>query len=248
MMMTLSYTQQLAAQSWVAVAKLADSPSRCYRRSGGIDNVKRFSVALEIWALLLLVCAVLALLAFTTVDVPLARYCWKFSSFLHPLNKPFGAPILLTIEAVIAVALVLARLVRGHLSLLAETVAVACLASICAYDINSHVLKPFFGVPNPSAVMHGAQHAFHFWRGSGHSSFPSGHMVLAGAFAGVFMRVYRSSIWPLSALLMLAAVLLIAGDWHFLSDIIAGTFLGLSAGILAGQGWAVHKNLSASAQ
>ena len=210
--------------------------------------MKRFSIALEIWVLLLLVCAALALLCFVTIDVPLAKYCWKIGRFLHPLNKPLGAPVILTVEAVVTVVLVLARLVRGHLSLFAETVAVACLTSICAYDINSHVLKPFFGVPNPSAVLHGAQHAFHFWKGSGMSSFPSGHMVLAGALAGVFMRLYRASRWPLAALLSLAAVLLIAGDWHFVSDIIAGTFLGLSAGMLAGQGWAVHKNLELSSR
>jgi uncharacterized membrane protein len=65
-------------------------------------------------------------------------------------------------------------------------------------------------------------------------------MVLASAFAGVFMRLYRTSILPLSALLLIAAVLLIAGDWHFVSDVIAGTFLGVSAGLLAGEVWLVH--------
>jgi membrane-associated phospholipid phosphatase len=205
--------------------------------------VKRFSVVMEIWLLVLLICTALALLSFSTLDVPTARYFWMLGRFLHPLNKPLGAPIILAIEAAVSVILVLARLVRGHLSLLAETVAVACLTSICAYAVNSHVLKPLFGVPNPSAVMHGAHHAFHWWKGSAMSSFPSGHMVLAGSLAGVFMRVYRVSRWPLGLLLALAAVLLVVGDWHFVSDIIGGTFLGISAGLLAGQGWAVHKQL-----
>jgi membrane-associated phospholipid phosphatase len=65
-------------------------------------------------------------------------------------------------------------------------------------------------------------------------------MVLAGAFAGVFMRLYRASILPLSALLLSAAVLLIVGDWHFVSDVVAGTFLGVSAGLLAGEVWLAH--------
>ena len=56
------------------------------------------------------------------------------------------------------------------------------------------------------------------------------------------MRLYRASIWPLSALLLLAAALLLVGDWHFLSDVIAGTFLSISAGVLAGEGWAAHSN------
>jgi uncharacterized membrane protein YoaK (UPF0700 family) len=65
-------------------------------------------------------------------------------------------------------------------------------------------------------------------------------MVLAGAFAGVFMRLYRTSILPLSALLLIAAVLLIAGNWHFVSDVIAGAFVGVSAGLLAGEVWLAH--------
>ena len=136
--------------------------------------------------------------------------------------------------------IVLVRLVRGHISVFGETLAIACLASMCAYVINDHVLKVFFGVPNPADVIHGARHSFNLWMGSESSSFPSGHMVLAAAFAGVFMRLYKASIWPLSALLVLAAGLLLVGDWHFLSDIIAGAFLGTSAGTLAGEGWAVH--------
>jgi hypothetical protein len=68
-------------------------------------------------------------------------------------------------------------------------------------------------------------------------------MVLAGAFAGVFMSLYRASVWLFSGLLVLAAGLLIVGDWHFLSDVIAGTFVGVSAGILAGELWTVHAKL-----
>jgi uncharacterized membrane protein YoaK (UPF0700 family) len=65
-------------------------------------------------------------------------------------------------------------------------------------------------------------------------------MVLAGAFAGVFMRLYRTSVVTFSALLLILAVLLIIGEWHFVSDVIAGTFLGVSAGILAGELWLAH--------
>ncbi len=118
----------------------------------------------------------------------------------------------------------------------------ACLTSICAYAINDSTLKFFFGVPNPTAVLDGAQHALNLLSGTSNSSFPSGHMVLAGAFAGVFMRLYRTSILLFVALLVIAAALLIAGDWHFLSDVIAGTFVGVSAGLLAGEVWLAHSN------
>jgi len=57
---------------------------------------------------------------------------------------------------------------------------------------------------------------------------------------GVFMRIYRASVGPLSGLLLLAAALLVVGEWHFVSDVITGAFIGVSAGMLAGEGWAVH--------
>jgi membrane-associated phospholipid phosphatase len=202
--------------------------------------MRRLTPILGIWALSLVACAAVVAVAFERVDVPMALYFWKDNRFLSPLNQAFGAAIILTAESAVILGVVLVRLVRGHVSAIGETLAIACLSSICGYGINDHVLKLFFGVPTPRDVVHGASHILHFYAGSEASSFPSGHMVLAGAFAGVFMRLYRVSIWPLSALLMLGAGLLLVGDWHFLSDLIAGAFLGISAGILAGEGWAAH--------
>ena len=185
-------------------------------------------------------CTAAVAISFARFDVPIAKHLWEAGRFLSPLNQDFGAAIILSAESAVVVILVVARVVRGHISIFAENLAIACLSSICAYGINSHVLKAFFGVPNTVEVMHGARHAFNLWMGSESSSFPSGHMVLAGSFAGVFMRLYRVSIWPLSALLLFAAGLLIFGDWHFLSDVVAGAFLGVSAGILAGEGRLAH--------
>lgn len=204
--------------------------------------MKRFSVAVQIWLMSFAICAIAVALSFAHADVPIALYCSRFSGHLSALGKDLGSAVILSIEAATVLALVLARLMHGKLSPFGEALAVACLTSICAYGINGNVLKIYFGVPNPADVMRGARHAFNFWMGSPRSSFPSGHMVLAAAFAGVFMRLYRGSVWPLSILLLLAASLLIIGDWHFLSDVIAGIFLGVSAGILAGELWQAHKN------
>jgi membrane-associated phospholipid phosphatase len=203
--------------------------------------LERFAVFMRIWSLSLVTCAAAVAFSYLRMDVPTALHFWNAGRHLSPLNGAFGASVILSAESAVILFTVLARLVRGHISVFGETLAIACLASMCAYVINDHVLKVVFGVPNPTdVVVHGARHSFNLWIGSENSSFPSGHMVLAGAFAGVFMRIYRVSIWPLSALLLLAAGLLLVGDWHFLSDIIAGAFLGTSAGILAGEGWLAH--------
>jgi membrane-associated phospholipid phosphatase len=201
--------------------------------------VKRFPAVARLWLLSLAVCVAAVVFCFSAVDVRLARHFWRVGRHLSELSTAFGAAVILTLESAVVLILVLARLVRGHLSRFGETLGIACLASICAYAVNDEVLKPFFGVQAPDAVIHGARHAF-FAMSFADGSFPSGHMTLAGAFAGVFMRIYRVSVRPLAALLLIAATLLVVGDWHFLSDVIAGTFIGVSAGILAGEGWIVH--------
>jgi membrane-associated phospholipid phosphatase len=206
--------------------------------------VKRFSAVLRIWLLSLLACAAAAAVSFAEVDVPVARSFWRVGRHLGLMSAAFNAAVLLTLEAVVVLGLIVARLTRGHISRFGEALGVACLASICAYGVNDQVLKPLFGVATPAEVVAGAKHALNLGVGLAGSSFPSGHMVLAGAFAGVFMRLYRTSIGPLSGLLLVAAALLVIGDWHFISDVIAGTFLGVSAGILAGEGWLVHISTS----
>jgi membrane-associated phospholipid phosphatase len=206
--------------------------------------MKHFPVFVQIWVASFMVCALLVAFSFVHIDIPIARYFWKVGRLLNPLNTVFGAGIILSAESAVALGLILARVVRGHISRFGEALVIACLASICTYAINSDVLKPLFGVPSPAEVMAGARHSFNFLKGSGNSSFPSGHMVLAGAFTGVFMHLYRGSTWLLSALLVLAAGVLIVGDWHFLSDVIAATFAGVSAGLLAGEVWAVHASRS----
>ena len=192
------------------------------------------------WLLSLLICTLAVAVAFVYFDVPIARRVYGILASTESLATGFASVVLLGVEAAVVLALVITRIMRGHLSPFRETAALACLASICAYAINDGTLKFFFGVPNPAVVLHGTRHAFNLLSGSSNSSFPSGHMVLGGAFAAVFMRLYRTSILPLSALLLVAAVLLITGDWHFVSDVIAGTFVGVSAGLLAGEVWLAH--------
>lgn len=192
------------------------------------------------WFLSLLLSIAAIALSFLYLDVPIATRVQGILSSTHAMATGFASTVLLSVESSVTLVLIAIRITRGHLSTLGRATLLACLASICAYAINDTTLKFFFGVPNPAAVLHGARHAFHLLDGSSKGSFPSGHMALAGSFAGVFMRFYRRSILPLSALLLIAAVLLIVGDWHFLSDVIAGTFIGVSAGLLAGELWFVH--------
>ncbi|GAA0542357.1 membrane-associated phospholipid phosphatase [Rhizomicrobium palustre] len=194
----------------------------------------------KLWLLSLLLCAIFVPLVFRHLDLAIALRMRPWATHLAPLGEGLGSAILLSIEALLLLYLSITRVVVGSLRPFGRTLALATLASVCAYAVNSTVLKVAFGVPAPWEVWSGAHHGIHFLKGTGNSSFPSGHMALAGAFCGVFFRLYRSSVVPLGIFMLLAATLLVAGVWHFVSDVIAGSFLGISAGLLAGEVWYEH--------
>lgn len=208
----------------------------------GFCKVMRFPLGVAIWLLTLVVVAVLVLVSFSYVDLPVAEFAREFFGGLTKLGDGLGSAVLLTLEAVALLTLALLRIARGHMSPFGKVLALALISSVCAYAINSSVLKVLYGVPAPWQSLQGAPHAFNLLKGTSESSFPSGHMMLAGGFAGVFLRVYRASVLPLTLLLLFGASLLVVGGWHYVSDVVAGTFLGVLAGLLAGEVWLEHES------
>lgn len=189
------------------------------------------------WFLALAACTVITAVSFVEFDVPLAHFVHSSALPSKFLEKYLRSSVLLTIEVGMVLALALLRLLKGRISPFWMTLWVACAASIGAYLVNTLFFKVIFGVPNPNQVLHGARHTLHWFSGTEDSSFPSGHMMLASAFAGVFMRQYRAAFWPLISALGVAAIVLLVGDWHFLSDLIIGTFIGISAGFAVADRW-----------
>ena len=64
-----------------------------------------------------------------------------------------------------------------------------------AYTLNDVVLKILFGRLRPTTFYQShIRGVFHLFRGDDASSFPSGHMVLATAFLGVFVRLYLYAV------------------------------------------------------
>lgn len=90
---------------------------------------------------------------------------------------------------------------------------------------------------NPSLISNGT-YGFHpFHGGGGYASFPSGHTTAVCAVAAVLWFAYPKlrSLWALGVLAVVVG--LIGADYHFVSDIIAGGFLGASTGWLAVMVW-----------
>jgi membrane-associated phospholipid phosphatase len=69
---------------------------------------------------------------------------------------------------------------------------------------------------------------FHWFHGGGdYSGFPSGHMAVFSAFFAAAWFFYPRCRSISIGILLILAVALVATNYHFLSDVIAGAYLGL---------------------
>jgi len=70
---------------------------------------------------------------------------------------------------------------------------------------------------------------FHWFHGgsNGYDSFPSGHMMVFGAFFAALWLFYPPYRLISIGLMLLLGTALVATDYHFVSDVIAGAYLGL---------------------
>jgi membrane-associated phospholipid phosphatase len=92
---------------------------------------------------------------------------------------------------------------------------------------------------NPSLIGTGA-YGFHpFEAGGDTGSFPSGHAARIVAFASVFWLMMPRGRWLYAILALPMLVALVAMNYHFVSDVIAGSVLGALVGA-----WAVKLALT----
>ncbi|HTQ82779.1 MAG TPA: phosphatase PAP2 family protein [Pseudolabrys sp.] len=146
--------------------------------------------------------------------------------------------------AVIFVALGLWVLLPRPLSKFAAT-ALLCSISVIVSEAIKNQLKFIFGrtwpdtwIQNNPSFIHDGVYGFNFLHGgAGYMSFPSGHLSLTCAIASVLWMAYPKAR-ALYALVVLAVVIgLIGANYHFLSDIIAGGFVGTSTGWMLTAMW-----------
>ncbi|MBW6504959.1 phosphatase PAP2 family protein [bacterium] len=157
-------------------------------------------------------------------------HLWRYASRIPDLLLP----AVLVLSGVLW-AMYLRRVRRG----IRDETARFCLlsgAAMPAAFAAKAVLKPLFGRMNTRAwLAKGGDLSFHWFHGGGeYGSFPSGHMAVFTALAAacwLFYPKYRAA--SLAAITALG-VALVATDYHYLSDVIAGGYLGLA--VLAGTG------------
>jgi membrane-associated phospholipid phosphatase len=146
--------------------------------------------------------------------------------------------LVLACAGLLAVAVVYFR--RRGLSSAWRTVLIVSVATVLA-TAAVIALKYAFGrlwpetwiENNPSWI---SNHEFGFrpfHGGAGYESFPSGHTArITAPFAVLWQRLPRYRVvWVLAPLLVMAGLL--AADFHFLSDCIAGIYVGIASAVVA---------------
>lgn len=120
------------------------------------------------------------------------------------------------------------RVARGVINLATHTCLLLAITAPVAFTAKS-VLKFVFGRINTREwLVTQGQYGFHWFQGGGvHNGFPSGHMTVFTALIAVVWRLHPRYRRGCGAFLLLMAVALVVTDYHFVSDVIAGAYLGL---------------------
>jgi membrane-associated phospholipid phosphatase len=169
------------------------------------------------------------------VDRPVASWAARFDNVPRPMlvNYPW-----LTLAAMLAILVIAGRVSRGRgLSVLTQTLMLSGFALAWGVCLTEFVLKPLFGRQPPYEwVAHGT-YVFSWLFQTDNGTFPSGHAVQMAAVAAVFWRAYPGWRWLCVGLPLAFSSLFVMGNWHYVSDVIAGLFVGVTAALVVQTLW-----------
>jgi membrane-associated phospholipid phosphatase len=195
--------------------------------------------AFAVWAASLLICGVLVIILYFWIDRPVAYFVHDElgdyrAIFDLPARLPkITGPLVATSALIIGVRALMKRPVKG-----AQVAIVLSALSWAVSAVPENWLKFAFGrtwpetwiQDNPSLIRDQVYGFNPFHGGPGYAAFPSGHMVAIGAIVSIFWFLLPRS----RAICVICMVMVFIGqlgaNYHFLSDLIAGGFLGFSVG------------------
>jgi membrane-associated phospholipid phosphatase len=199
-----------------------------------LDGGPDFRRLLRGTAAALLLCAALVAACYSFVDRPVAFYVHAhndaYQTVLRWLTYP--PPVLQTWTPVV-LAVLMVRRAWGPFARWERAALAACVSIVLADQFRA-TLGYAFGRDwpetwvrdNPSLIGDGA-YGFHpFHGGRGYASFPSGHTARTLGVAAVVWIAYPRWRWVCVAASGGVALGLLGMDYHFVSDVIAGGFVG----------------------
>jgi membrane-associated phospholipid phosphatase len=199
-----------------------------------MDDAPGFGQLLARSLLAVLLCAIAVAFCYFAVDKPVAFYVHRHELAQYSVLKwpTYPPPWLQTCVPVVLVLLMVRRaagpLRRWELALLAAGVAIVLAEQFrlsLAFGFGRYWPETWVG-NNPSLIRDGA-YGFHpFHSGIIFQSFPSGHTARTLALAAVVWIVYPKWRWACVLASLAVIVGLLATNYHFVGDIIAGGFVG----------------------
>lgn len=175
--------------------------------------------------------AVLTVVAMYLVDIPTARFVNTLPWAQDIQSPALGLPVLVTLAG-IAIFAGAVWVTNGHVPRkLQEILIVASFSLTSSVCIDELLLKRLFGRETPDKFLQTGVDAFHWFQGVPTDAFPSGHAVQIASVGAVFLIGYPRYRVGWLALMGLGLVALVLGNFHFVSDVIAGAGVGACAGL-----------------
>ena len=191
-----------------------------------------------------LLCAAVVCVCYWFVDRPVALFVHgrKLSDYAVLKWLTYPPPIVQAWAPFLLAVLMVRRAVGGAFRRWEWAVIGACVSIVVAdqfRDSASFLFGRYWPETwvddNPSLIRDGA-YGFHpFHRGEAYDSFPSGHMTRTLAVVSVFWIAYPKCRWACVVAALAVAIGLIGMDYHFVSDVIAGSVLGGVVGAYVSQ-------------
>jgi len=172
----------------------------------------------------------------------------QFAAVLHSYTRgvPFFvwltyiASPLAPLASILAAVIGGRALVRGYMTQ-KESALLRASCAILIAGVLTNELKDVFGRTwpetwvnnNPSYFSNGTYGFFPFHGGQGWRAFPSGHTTAIAAAAGAAWCLWPKHRWLGVPLALAVAIGLLGANYHWLSDILAGAIVGVTAGVVA---------------
>jgi membrane-associated phospholipid phosphatase len=176
------------------------------------------------------------------LDRPIALLAYEWFGRHRAVQRLGETPGFFGPLVILAFSVLLVRWMLARRFGTIDVVANLCTVTLAVGDPLKGWLKFIFGrtwpaYGQPSFIFEGA-YGFHpVHGGPDFGSFPSGHTVAVCAVA-VILWTYLPTLRALCAVsVAMISVALVAGDFHFLSDVIAGAFVGISLSALVLNMW-----------
>jgi membrane-associated phospholipid phosphatase len=199
-------------------------------------------LALRGWLLAFVLVTLAVVISYYWLDRPIALFVHNqlprnSRMLLEPVT--YIPNPLIWIASITFLALGIRGLTGRPLSKMQTAVLICSFSLIIAETIKSE-LKFVFGRTwpetwrqnNPSFIHDGIYGFNWFHGGDAYQSFPSGHIAAICAVASV-LWIYYPRLRPIYLIVSLAVLgSLVGADFHFLSDTIAGAFVGASTGLM----------------